>query len=786
LAKWFYPSVFIYPLVLSVYIRTNLLVLWLLPGVFFGANAGAVEAKESKAGFYHHPVEVTLPLGVRYTLDGSTPSPDSPLFNASFTIAQTTLVRYAAFDVAGKRTSDISGSTYFIDEPATRLATLSIGIDPWRLFDGVNGWFIAGPGADPGHWKKPGANWWTKKEHPAHFDLIETDGAAVFSGTVGFRMFGGMSRIHPQKSFSLSARKRYGKKRIKHKIFGDAAGKSFQFLVARNSGSDWNRSYLRDALLTGLLQEESWDLERQAARAVQVYINGKYWGIYHLREKINPQFIGDRHPEVDKNKIDFLEHKETVKHGKIGTYGKLLRFVKNNDLSQPENFRQLGELMDIDNYQRLQIAQTYFDNRDAGGNIRFWRPQTPEGRWRWILYDVDQGFGLHSDDGYTRNTLAFYTASDGPSWPNPPWSTLLQRKLLANPEYGRLFANRTLDYLHTDFSPITVAAAIERHVAGLEFDMPRQLARWKGKDKNWRLHLDRIRAFGRERPTHLREHLRVFFNGGEDRSVSLIATPGGYVELNKNLRIDEASFSGTYFQNLPLHLRAVAHNGFHFKGWEGTSSQQSELKLPLNDQRSYSLKAIFEPLDHPLVDQVIFNEVHPAGKAGGDWLELHNRTKESIDLTGWLLTDATHEFRLPAVQISPGNYLVICTDATSFHRTHPLAHNVIGGLSFGLDKDDEVLGLYGPDGSYVNALAYKIPAPDTAFTYALVLPGLDNADARHWAIEAGNGTPCAANPTHLEAAVLTKQDYWLRIGVALGVLVLIGVFRGVRQGRTLE
>jgi hypothetical protein len=61
------------------------------------------------------------------------------------------------------------------------------------------------------------------------------------------------------------------------------------------------------------------------------------------------------------------------------------------------------------------------------------------------------------------------------------------------------------------------------------------------------------------------------------------------------------------------------------------------------------------------------------------------------------------------------------------------------------------------------------------------LPGLDNADARHWAIEAGSGTPCAANPTHLETAVLTQQDYWLRIGVGIGVLILIGVIREVRS-----
>lgn len=742
---------------------------------------GELGGKErpAPAGFYQKPVQVALPANVRYTLDGSTPKADSPVFEAAFAVARTTVVRYATFDAAGKSSSPVEGATYFIAEPATRLATLSIGIDPWRLFDRVNGWFEAGPGADPGHWKQPGANWWTNKEHPAHFDLIETDGSAVFSGTVGFRMFGGMSRLHPQKSFSLSARERYGQKKIKHRIFGDAAGKSFQFLVARNAGSDWNRSYLRDALLTGLLQDESWDLERQAARPVQVYINGKYWGIYHLREKINPQFIGDRHPEVDKNKIDLLEHQETVKHGSIGEYSKLLRFVESHDLSGEENYRQLATMMDIDNYQRLQIAQTYFDNRDAGGNIRYWRPKTPEGRWRWILYDVDQGFGLHSDDAYARNTLLFNTEANGPAWPNPPWSTLLQRKLLANGGYRRRFVNRTLDYLQTDFAPVTVAAAIERRVAGLAFDMPRQLERWRGKDSNWRLHLERVRAFGRERPAYLREHLRAFFNGGEDREVSVTASPGGYVALNQNLKIDERHYVASYFQNFPLHLRAVAHPGFRFVGWEGMRSQSPELEPDLTARKSYAFKAIFEAHDHRLANQVVFNEIHPTGNAG-DWLELHNRSNVAADLTGWRLTDAKHEFRLPAAQLTPGDYLVICADGKSFRAAHPDVHNVIGGLSFGLDKDGDYLGLYGPDNGYVNAIRYETAAPDSDFTYALVLPGLDNTDARHWDTDPGPGTPGVANPGHLQTAVVTRQDYWIRIAVALGVLIFIGVVREMR------
>jgi hypothetical protein len=775
---------------LRIYALPFLLIFFLAPAPV-ASNRSVEELVTSGipfAGFYEHSMTVTLPKNVHYTLDGSTPTKASPFSAGELTIAETTVLRYAEFDTAGKRSTPIQGATYFIREPDSRLLTLSIGIDPWRLFDGANGWFKAGHGADPGHWKQPGANWWTSREHPAHLDLIEPNaeaasahkGECVFSGTTGFRMFGGMSRLHPQKSFSISAREKYGKKRISHKVFGKDGGKSFKFLVGRNSGSDWNRSYIRDVLLTGLLQDDSWDLERQAGRPVQVYINGKYWGIYHLREKINTRFLADRHPEIDKDKIDLIEHEQTVKRGSIGEYHKLRKFVESKDLNDAANYRRLGQMMDIDNYQRLQIAQTYFDNRDAGGNIRYWKPKTPNSRWRWILYDVDQGFGLHQEEGYNRNSLQFYTEANGPAWPNPPWSTLFQRKLLGNATYRRYFVNRTLDYLHTDFAPVTVAAAIERRVAGLEKDIPRQFERWRGKEKNWRIHLDRLRDFGRERPTYLREHLREYFSAGEDRDVTIIAAPGGYVEINKNIRVDEGRYEGTYFENLPLHLRAVAHNGFRFVGWEGIKTKETAFDLALTDAKPLKLKATFEPFDHPLANQVIFNEICPRSKASGDWVELHNRTEEAIDLTGWRLTDHHHETRLPTARLDPGNYLVVCRDPVRFHRTYPAAHNVVGGLTFGINKNGETLALYSPQGAYVNAVTFEIAEPDTAFIQALVLPGLDNTDARHWAVQSGNGTPCAANPEYLETTVVTRQGYWLRIGVGVGVLLLVGLVRGMK------
>jgi hypothetical protein len=760
---------------------------------FLGADAGAVDGLEGKedtispsAGFYNRAVEVSLPPGAHYTQDGSTPTAKSPAYENPVYVDRTTVVRYANFDDEGKQVGFVYGATYFIGEPETRLLTMSIGVDPWRLFDGTNGWFRAGPGADPGHWKKPGANWWTRREHPVHLDLLEADGKAVHSSTVGFRMFGGMSRLHPQKSFSLSARKSYGKKRIKHRLFGEEGPKSFQFLVARNSGSDWNRSYLRDALLTDLLQNDSWDLDHQAARPIQVYINGKYWGVYHLREKINPQFIADRHDIDDKETIDLLEHQQTVKHGRIADYRNLLRFVETHDLSVPDNYRQLGEEMDIANYQRLQIAQTYFDNRDAGGNIRYWRDRSaPASKWRWILYDVDQGFGLHSDSAYQRNTLEFYTEANGPSWPNPPWSTFLQRKLLTNDDYRTSFVNRSLDYLATDFSPGNVKIAIQRRVTELKYDMPRQLKRWKGKAKHWELHLDRLRNFASQRPIHFREHLRAFFAGGADVSVTVIASPGGYIELNHNLTIDEESFAGSYFQNHPLHLRAAAHLGFKFVGWEGGSSDPLQ-KINLKDGRSANWKALFEPVENPLAGQLVLNEICPRSKSSGDWVEIHNRSAETVDLTGWQLSDGAHQIHLPGTRISGGDYLVICRDLVRFQQVYPSAHNVVGGLDFGLDKKNETLGLYDADGAFINQISYTVNQPDSSFVLALIRTDLDNKNPANWTSIPGYGTPCAANPEELKTTVLSTQDYWLRIGIGLGFLGLVVLLRVMRGGRATE
>ena len=691
----------------------------------------------------------------------------------AISVDRSAVVRVAVF--RNDTLLDFAGGSYLIDEPATKLMTVAVGVDPWRLFSRRNGWFEEGDNPE-----RP--NWDTHREHPVHVDIFETDGARVHAGTLGLRMFGGASRAHPQKSFSLSGRSDYGNKRIDYPLFGAEGPDDFRYVVLRNGGSDWGRSFLRDALLTGLLQDESWTLDRQAARPVRVYLNGKYWGLYHLREKINPQFLQDHHPGVDKDSLDLLEHENAVKHGSGRAYEALRSFVADADLRQAETYARVQKMMDVDNFQQLQIAQTYFDNQDAGGNIRYWRPFGDAGRFRWILYDVDQGFGLHRDAGWTQNTLARYTAADGPAWPNPPWSTLFQRRLLDNPEYRRNFVNRSLEYLSTDFSAEAVIDCIDAAAAAVEGEMRWQLARWSLRPASWTYHVDQLRRFALQRPRYLREQYREYFGAGEDREVTVAASLGGYVELSGNLQVGTDGLTVTYFQHFPVDVRAVPEPGYRFAGWAERDDTSAILRLDLQEEPQGLLRATFIPLRSPAAGQVIVNELSPRNARTGDWLELYNRGERAVDLSGWFLQDAgQHRFALPEATLPAGGYVVVCRDLSRFTAAFPEVRDVIGGLSFGLHRERERLGLYDATNGFVNQVSYELEATaDTSFAYALALPGLDNSRHRNWVRESGDGTPGRANPAHLQAAIMTRQRYWVRIGIGLAVLLVVGVVRFYR------
>ena len=736
------------------------------------------------SGFYGDSLSVQLlSPGARiyYTTDGTEPRPIAAhRYTLPITVRETAVVRAMAL-MTGEE-SHVFSATYFINEPEPSIPIVSVSISPYLLFDPVRGLFRKGENAIDTLWYKPGANFWSKQEAKCNLEFFETDGRSVWENETGFRLFGGMSRLFRQKSFSISARDRYGEDRIHYKVFGGNGLKKYKHLVLRNSGSDFGKSHFRDALMTQLVK--GWNLDVQDYRPAHVYINGRYWGIYNLREKLNRYFLAS-HYGVDKDSIDLIEHRVTRKNGTTTHYRQLLSFLENNDLSNAANFAYVQSQMEVDNFMDLQIAQIYFDNQDAGGNIRFWRPQRPDGKWRWILYDTDWGFGLNDPKAFHNNSLEFHTDPNGPSWPNPAWSTFILRKLLENRDFEREFITRFCDYLNEDLAETHVITTIDRFYKRLLPEMPRHLERWNLKREVWEQEVETMKEFANARPRYMRKFLKEKFDIGEERIINVEVDYGGKVVVNECIKSRE-HFSGKYFEKTPVRLRAKPDLGYRFVRWEGDGvySESPDLLLELT-RPIWDIHCVYEKFEHPLAGKIIINEVSCNNKRSEDWVEIYNNSKEWVNLEGWVLTDRKNKFKFPHYILAPKGYIVVCEDSTDFLKVHPHVQSLIGGLSFGLNKRLETVQLFSPETAAVDSLTWELEPLDSTFSYDLLLPELDNGNPGNWEIVMGNGTPGTANQYFLISSIQARRDLWMQIGMALGVIFLCLILLLLRAKKIL-
>jgi len=716
---------------------------------------------------------------IYYTIDGSPPNRYSKRYRTPILIDRTLPIRAVAYK--GKLKSKIIGNTFFIGEPKSTFPTVSLMINPKQLFDPEYGLFQDGLTVNDSVWSKPGANFWSKREILANTEIFSPEQECIFRSPTGWRLFGGMSRLFPQKSMVLVTRDDYGKKRFKHDIFGKKELKKFKFLTLRNSGSDFGKTQFRDAFMTSLVKD--WDLETQAAQGAHVYINGAYWGIYNIREKLNRYYIAS-HFEVDKDSIDMMEHRMNRKRGSTLHYRAMLKFIEKHNLAEQTHFDSLNTMMDIKNFMDYKIAQIYFDNEDAGGNIKYWRPQTADGRWRWMLYDTDWGFCLHDEDSYKNNSLAFHLAENGRSWPNPPWSTFILRNLLKNKDFEIAFTNRFLNHLNDSFASDKVLARLEEVVAEYQPEIPRHRERWNIKQKRWDQEVALMKLFAKERPAYMRKHLHEMFDTGEEAVVSVCAQGGGRVILNgQNKIIDNKDL--IYFKGIPVTFEAIPNFGHRFSHWEGVSVPDSisTFELTFNKRDKYSIRAVFEEFIHPLAGQIVINEVSCNNKKTGDWIEIFNSTDKSVALDNWILTDLKNEFRFPAYNLPAHSYVIVSQKESKLRRNMPNQLGIIGDIGYGLNKRRETIQLYSHEGDMVDSIGYLLEPTDSIFTYSLLLPDLENGEEENWVMTPGFGTPGTGNPYYVESKIRIEQERYVKMGALAGLMLILVFLLGLKRWR---
>lgn len=551
------------------------------------AGSAALPPTFSRAsGFYDASatVEIAAPEAdavVRYTLDGSLPTESSPLYAGPLALDATRVLRAAAF-ASGRRSSPVVSRVYLVNESST-LPVVSLISDPAGFFSDTTGIYVVGTNGIVGNCRTTPVNWNQDWERPAHLTFFEPDGAGghriALEQGAGVQIFGGCSRIYPQKSLSLHARGQYGASEFAHRFFDDVNLTSFDDLVLRSSAQDWWRTMFRDGMIQTLTRHM--DIDGQAYRPTAMFLNGAYWGIHNLREKLNEDYVA-AHYGVQDSDVEIIEN---TRAGTSAAYDQVLALLNAGDLSTPAALAAVEALVDVDEYTNYLIAQIYSANSDwPGHNLKLWR--APGHRWRWMRYDADFGFGGNANGEYGDNTLAHATAAASSGEYNPPWSTLLFRKLLTNASFRHTFIQRMAAHTATTFDPQRTLDLIDSLKANIAPEMPRHKTRWPQSASyapTWDALVDVMRTFATERPAAVRGHVDGYFSEVTGSAqLTLTTTPGGRVEAEgvvmAPLRLDGTPqpaagvFDPVFYRGVPLRLVAVPDSGFVFAGWSGLSS----------------------------------------------------------------------------------------------------------------------------------------------------------------------------------------------------------------------
>lgn len=594
--------------------------------------------------------------------------PDEPIFKG-------TIVRARAYK-EGKIPSNPTANTYFInpEEPEhVKLPVISVGIQEDHLFGYYDGVYTPGVEADqwrlnnpnssfswvyPGNFTRRGVAW----EYPGNIEFFDKQHLQQLNQPVGVRIHGGATRSFPVKSLRIYARNKYSNSLLEHPFFNSRPHSAYKRLILRNSGNDFptniwapghsSRTMFRDAAIQAIVKHMNFTT--QAFTPSVLFLNGEYWGIQNIRERYDKHFLG-RVFGVDPENIDLLTQRNTVKEGDHIHYNETIDFIETHGLEDDQNYQYIQTRIDTENYIDYQIAQIFSNNTDwPGNNIDFWRnrkeeyePDAPyghDGRWRWLMFDMDFGFGLY--DNYHMNTIEFATHESGTTWANPPWSTFLFRRFLENEQFTKQFLTRFADQLNTAFLPDRMINIIMDHKDMMAPEIEEHFARWGYPDayNQWQQHVDVMIDFSNNRPGHQWQHIMDYFNldGFINVSLSVSDQSQGHIRINSieiepgTPGVDESPYpwTGQYYKDIPVELEAIAAPGYEFSHWEGSLNADSTM-ITISENEDVSLTAHFQKSDDPeLIHFWVFDT------------SLENNTPlEEIDNTYHALNPATIHFQ---------------------------------------------------------------------------------------------------------------------------------------------
>lgn len=474
------------------------------------SDAGALMAQ------CHTVTMTTLQPGatIYYTTDGTVPTRESNVYTQPLILAESASVRAVAY-ADGLLPSQVTTQTFLISK-AHKLNVVCLTCDPADLFSDEKGIWANGPGYTE-EYPHTGANFWKDWEREVFFEYYEFDGTLGVAFSAGMKNHGQYSRAQAQRSVSINLKEAYGSSTTHYPFFGEGELAAFDNLVLRTGGQDWNYTNLIDAYCARVIDGQM-DLDHMRDLPVAVYVNGQYWGMYYIRDKINESYV-KYNQGIEEDNLDMIKGNTIVQTGSYDAHGALLEYIKTHDLSEQEAFDYVATQIDLEEWTNYWITQSFFANTDTG-NIRFYCSKDGGGKWRWILFDLD--WAMYPST-YTWNMISAFQVEKGHGVGNA-FSTVIARGLLSNEGFKTYFIEQYAKYMQTVFAPERLLAIWDAMVDQVDEEMMNQCSRWNAISySKWKSNVTYMRKMLQNRWNYCKEDLQETFGLSDEYMAQLFS-----------------------------------------------------------------------------------------------------------------------------------------------------------------------------------------------------------------------------------------------------------------------
>ena len=669
-----------------------------------------------ESGFYNSSFSLTLTADegckVYYTTDGSDPTEHSTEYTGPITIndmsdtenrlsARTDIVpdraeapsekvdkaaiiRAVSVDSSGRMSSPVT-KTYFIGKTNSgyykNMNVVSLVTDPDNLFDRDKGIYCLGkvyeenrggggmPWEVRANYSMKGREW----ERPATFTLF-AGGEKVVDENVGIRIKGNYSRSIEQKSFNIYTREEYGVSEFDYDFFSGKAVKAkngkaikkFDGLVLRNGGNDNSSAFFRDTINQELIADRAF--AHQATTECIVFIDGEFWGIYQMMEKINKSFLSS-HYGVKSGDIAMIENGalEEGSDSDLNDWRQLCSSVAGGGVSFDEFCRKV----DLQGFMDYFAAQIYWANADwPQNNYTLWRCNAidetnpyADGKWRMVLFDTESGQGLYGSEDKSFSSDGFRRIRQ-----NNSQLAQLFNGMLSNEQFRLAFARTMMDLANHNFATDRTNAVISYYRNTFKQQVTDTFARFHSRslsggnaERRFVDSMSTVAEFYAKRYSYAERSLRSAMKlSSEPHKLTVVNNASnGSIDVN-TLRLGEiSSWSGNYHSDYDVTLTATPAEGREFSHWNisgatitGGDAKSATVKVKLSSDAT--VKAVYitdsdaneEPQSQPATQPQTTTQPQPQQptKPQEDVPGKNNDNRSAVRTNGMVIQAENYDF----------------------------------------------------------------------------------------------------------------------------------------------